>query len=62
MTPDGLPIIGPLRRLRNLYLASGHGTLGVALAAVTGNLIAEMVQTGEVPPVAKPFLPRRFDA
>ncbi|MEX0787850.1 MAG: FAD-binding oxidoreductase, partial [Anaerolineales bacterium] len=60
MTPDGLPIIGPLRRLPNLHLASGHGTLGVVLAAVTGKVVAEMVQRGAVPGAIEPLLPSRF--
>ena len=42
-TPDGLPIIGRAPRLENLVVATGHGMLGVSLAAVTGQLVAEMV-------------------
>ncbi len=42
MTPDGTPIIGPTP-LRNLLLATGHGTLGWTMAAGTGRLLASMV-------------------
>lgn len=42
-TPDGLPIIGRAPGLENLIVATGHGMLGVSLAAVTGQLVAEMV-------------------
>jgi D-amino-acid dehydrogenase len=44
MTWDSLPIIGRVPRLENAYLATGHNMLGVSLAAVTGRLIAEIVQ------------------
>ncbi|OUM44640.1 FAD-dependent oxidoreductase [Arthrobacter sedimenti] len=48
MTPDGLPIIGPLPRQPNVLVATGHAMLGVSLAPPTGRLIAEMA-TGQVP-------------
>ena len=42
MTPDGTPIVGATR-LPNLYLATGHGTLGWTMAAGTGRVIADLV-------------------
>jgi len=42
MTPDGTPIVGGTR-LPNLYLATGHGTLGWTMAAGTGRVIADLV-------------------
>ena len=42
MTPDGTPIIGPTP-CDNLYLSTGHGTLGWTMAAGTGRLIADLV-------------------
>ncbi|MFD1210532.1 FAD-dependent oxidoreductase [Arthrobacter sp. GCM10027362] len=48
MTPDGLPIIGPLPRQPHVLVATGHAMLGVSLAPPTGRLIAEMV-TGQLP-------------
>jgi D-amino-acid dehydrogenase len=42
MTPDGTPVVGPTR-YANLYLATGHGTLGWTMAAGTGRLIADLV-------------------
>ncbi|HET7526530.1 MAG TPA: D-amino acid dehydrogenase, partial [Burkholderiaceae bacterium] len=42
MTPDGTPIIGPTP-LANLYLATGHGTLGWTMAAGTGRVIADLI-------------------
>jgi D-amino-acid dehydrogenase len=40
MTPDGTPIVGPTP-IRNLWLATGHGTLGWTMAAGTGRLLAD---------------------
>ncbi len=40
MTPDGTPIVGPTP-LKNLWLATGHGTLGWTMAAGTGALLAD---------------------
>jgi len=42
MTPDGTPVIGSTP-LKNLLLATGHGTLGWTMAAGTGRVIADLV-------------------
>jgi D-amino-acid dehydrogenase len=42
MTPDGTPIVGPTR-LANLWLATGHGTLGWTMAAGTGRVMADVI-------------------
>ena len=42
MTPDGTPIIGATK-LPNLYLATGHGTLGWTMAAGTGRVVADLI-------------------
>jgi D-amino-acid dehydrogenase len=42
MTPDGTPVVGATR-LPNLFLATGHGTLGWTMAAGTGRVIADVV-------------------
>ncbi|WP_374292458.1 D-amino acid dehydrogenase [Paenirhodobacter enshiensis] len=42
MTPDGTPIIGRTR-FSNLYLNTGHGTLGWTMSAGSGRLIADIV-------------------
>ena len=46
MTPDGLPIIGRLEPGGNVLVASGHGMLGLALAAPTGRIVRDSVRTG----------------
>ena len=59
-TPDSLPLIGASQRHPQVYMASGHGMIGLTLAAITGQLIGEAV-SGETPatPLA-PFSPDRF--
>jgi D-amino-acid dehydrogenase len=47
-TPDGLPIVGRAPHVSNLVLATGHTMLGLALAPVTGRLVAELL-AGEQP-------------
>lgn len=48
MTPDGLPVIGPVPALPNVWLAAGHNMLGLSMAPATGRLVAELV-TGARP-------------
>jgi D-amino-acid dehydrogenase len=40
MTPDGTPVLGPTP-LPNLWLSTGHGTLGWTMATGSGQLIAD---------------------
>jgi D-amino-acid dehydrogenase len=42
MTPDGTPIVGPTR-VRNLYLNTGHGTLGWTMACGSAQLLADLI-------------------
>jgi D-amino-acid dehydrogenase len=59
MVPDGVPIIGPAGP--NVWLATGHGMLGLSLATGTGRLIADMI-TGARPHVdPAPYRVERFD-
>jgi D-amino-acid dehydrogenase len=58
-TPDGLPLIGALPGLEDIYLATGHGMLGVTLAPATANLLAPLVLEGRAAPELTPFDPAR---
>ena len=49
MTPDGTPVVGATR-VPNLYLATGHGTLGWTMAAGTGRVMADVI-SGRTPGV-----------
>ncbi|WAT02121.1 D-amino acid dehydrogenase [Rouxiella chamberiensis] len=42
MTPDGTPIVGKTS-LKNLYLNTGHGTLGWTMACGSGQLLADII-------------------
>ncbi|WP_417415120.1 D-amino acid dehydrogenase [Hoeflea sp.] len=42
MTPDGTPVLGP-SRYDNLYLNTGHGTLGWTMACGSGRAVADVV-------------------
>jgi glycine oxidase len=46
--------------LPGLLLATGHFRNGVLLTPVTGDVMAELLATGETPEVARPFSPGRF--
>lgn len=60
MTYDDLPILGRVPRFKNLWLATGHGMLGVSMSAVTGHLLADLI-CGRKPVVnPKPSSPDRF--
>jgi D-amino-acid dehydrogenase len=50
MTPDSTPIIGATP-LPNLFLNTGHGTLGWTMACGSGKLIADLV-TGQRPEIS----------
>ncbi|OIN14005.1 D-amino acid dehydrogenase [Oceanisphaera psychrotolerans] len=49
MTPDGTPIIGATR-YKNLWLNTGHGTLGWTMGAGSGKLIADLI-SGKQPEI-----------
>jgi D-amino-acid dehydrogenase len=42
MTPDGTPLVGPTF-MPNLWLATGHGTLGWTMAAGTARVMADLI-------------------
>ncbi|MFB2531129.1 D-amino acid dehydrogenase [Paracoccus sp. p4-l81] len=49
MTPDGTPLVGPTR-LGNLFLNTGHGTLGWTMAAGSGRVLADLI-AGQTPAI-----------
>ena len=60
-SPDNAPLLGPTA-LEGLLLATGHYRNGVLLTPVTGDAMATVLATGELPDEARAFTPRRFDA
>jgi len=41
-SPDGLPYLGRAPRYDNVILATGHGTLGISLAPITGKVVSQL--------------------
>ncbi|MEV8402162.1 glycine oxidase ThiO [Streptomyces niveus] len=58
-SPDNAPLLGPTA-LPGLHLATGHHRNGVLLTPVTGQVMATVLTTGELPDDARPFAPGRF--
>lgn len=58
-SPDNAPLLGP-SELDGLLLATGHYRNGVLLTPVTGDAMAHVLTTGELPDEARPFTPKRF--
>lgn len=59
-TPDGLPVIGPIRGHLGLFACFGHGHCGLTAAPASAKLLAQMI-TGEPPDVdSRPFAADRF--
>lgn len=60
-TPDGLPLIGRSTSCKNLVIATGHAMIGMTLAPITGQLVAQLVNE-ETPSIFIDALnPERFD-
>ncbi|WP_419164417.1 NAD(P)/FAD-dependent oxidoreductase [Candidatus Palauibacter sp.] len=60
VTPDGLPAIGRLPGLPNVWVATGHQMLGVTLAPSTGWALAQQILEGHSDIDLAPFDPERF--
>jgi D-amino-acid dehydrogenase len=58
-TADGLPLIGEVPGHDGLFVATGHGMLGVTLAPATAALLAPLVLEGRAAPELEPFAPGR---
>jgi D-amino-acid dehydrogenase len=58
-TPDGLPLIGAVPSQPGLFVATGHGMLGVTLAPATAALLAPLVLQDRAAPELTPFDPGR---
>lgn len=61
MTWDGLPIIGRAPKHKNVFIATGHGMLGLMLAPATGRLITELLEERPRHIPDAPFSPARFN-
>jgi D-amino-acid dehydrogenase len=59
-TPDGMPVIGPAPRHRNLWFAFGHNHIGFSTGPITGRIVADLVAGAPPPFDIAPFSPTRF--
>jgi sarcosine oxidase subunit beta len=59
-TPDGLPILGKVAGLEGFIMAAGHEGDGIALSAITGELIADLIATGRTQVPLDAFRLERF--
>jgi D-amino-acid dehydrogenase len=60
MTYDGLPCIGPAPGIENLFIAAGHGMLGISMSTGTGKLLAELIDDDTPHLDPAPYCPARF--
>jgi D-amino-acid dehydrogenase len=60
MSSDGSPILGQAGRFQNLYLNTGHGSLGWTLAAGSASVLADLIQARESEIDVTPFNIKRF--
>lgn len=55
---DGVSIVGPMPAAHGLHLIATHS--GITLAPAIGRMMAETIQTGQMPGLLKPFGLQRF--
>jgi D-amino-acid dehydrogenase len=61
LSPDGMPYIGNLRRRPNVTIATGHAMVGMSLGAVTGQMVARLVDGEETGFNMEILHPQRFE-
>ena len=59
LSPDGLPYIGPVPGAPGVHVATAHATLGITLAPLTGELLAELLLDGRDSPARRAVDPAR---
>ncbi len=57
---DFRPALGPVEGFDNLVAAFGHHHLGLTLSAVTADIVAPLIESGQAPIDLAPFLLSRF--
>jgi D-amino-acid dehydrogenase len=59
-TPDSLPAIGPVPGHHNIFIACGHGHLGLTGAPNTGRIVAGLAAGERINIDLAPYAPERF--
>ena len=60
VSPDGLPYIGRLSKIKNVTVATGHAMMGWSLGPATGKLISEIVSDKKTTLNLAPFHVERY--
>lgn len=58
--PDSLPVIGRAPKVENAWLAFGHAHKGLCMGAITGKLVAELMDGTPTTVDVTPYRPDRF--
>lgn len=59
-TPDGLPLIGFTKKMEGFFMAAGHEGDGIALAPITGKIVADLICDGKTFIDVEALSPDRF--
>lgn len=59
-TPDRMPIVGPIGKVRDIWVASGHYRNGILLAPLTARVLAEAMAGKPASRFLTMFSPERF--
>lgn len=59
-SPDGLPYIGRLSKVKNVTVATGHAMMGWSLGPATGKLVSEIISEEKTSLILDPFNPNRY--
>jgi D-amino-acid dehydrogenase len=60
MSCDDVPILGRMPGRQHVWLATGHGMMGIGMSAGTGQLMADLVAGRETAIDPTPYSPARF--
>ncbi len=60
-SPDGLPYIGKLSKIKNITLATGHAMMGWSLGPATGKLVSELISEKKTSIDMAPFHVERYN-
>lgn len=59
-SPDGLPMLGQMPGIQNVYVATGHGPSGLLMGPYSGAAVADLLQGAPVDVDLAPYDPERF--
>ncbi|MBS7147264.1 MAG: NAD(P)/FAD-dependent oxidoreductase [Intestinibacter bartlettii] len=60
-TKEGTLVIGEVDKIKGFYIAAGHEGDGIALAPISGKLLAELITDGKPSYNIDHFTPNRFE-